>query len=362
MNSRDRTFLALEHKIGDRIPIDFWATRAVAQHLETEISTSYADFLDDYDVDLRYIEGPAYVGPPLAQGTDMWGVERAAIAVGPPGQSTSYREVTKAPLSDAESPEDIETYDHWPDPNWFDYSVVERQCDAILRNNRVVVFMGDRLNRVAQLKPAMYLRGAENIFADLAANQEIIEAMFRNIRTFYLAYLEKILCTAKGKIDIVLSGDDFGAQNGLLLSANMWRKFIKPGFADYVTLIKRHKARAMHHTCGSVVDIIPDMIECGLDILQSIQPEANGMSLANLKRMFGKSICFQGGVSIQKTMPYGSRDDIRHEVKSIADVARQDGGYIFCTSHNIQADTTVENIVTLMKAYLQYGRMQIAGQ
>ena len=83
----------------------------------------------------------------------------------------------------------------------------------------------------------------------------------------------------------------------------MWRKFIKPGFADYIDLIKRHNAIAMHHTCGSVVDIIPDMIECGLDILQSIQPEANGMSLASLKKMFGKSICFQGGVSIQKTMP-----------------------------------------------------------
>ncbi len=64
----------------------------------------------------------------------------------------------------------------------------------------------------------------------------------------------------------------------------------------------------MHHTCGSVVDIIPDMIECGLDILQSIQPEAKGMSLANLKKIFGKSLCFQGGVSIQKTMPYGSPD------------------------------------------------------
>ncbi len=356
MDSRNRTFLALEHRPGDRIPIDFWATTAVAQHLETELGKPYAEFLDDYDVDFRYIEGPAYVGPPLAQGTDIWGVKRTTVAAGSDGQSESYSEVTEAPLSGAECSGDIEAYDHWPAPDMFDYDVVEQQCDAILQENRVVVFMGDRLNRVAQLKPAMYLRGTENIFVDIAAQQEIAETVFRKIREFYLAYLERILRAAKGKIDIVLTGDDFGAQNGLLISADMWRKFIKPGFADYIDLIKRHKTVTMHHTCGSVADIIPDMIECGLDILQSIQPEAKGMSLANLKNIFGKSLCFQGGVSIQKTMPYGSPADIRREVANLADTAKPNGGYVFCTSHNIQADTPIENITALMEAYLEHGK------
>jgi uroporphyrinogen decarboxylase len=179
--------------------------------------------------------------------------------------------------------------------------------------------------------------------------------VFRKIRDFYLAYLERILRAAKGKIDIVMTGDDFGAQNGLLIGADMWRRFIKPGFAEYMALIKRHHATTMHHTCGSVVDIIPDMIECGLDILQSIQPEARGMSLAALKKAFGKRLCFQGGVSIQKTMPYGSPDDVRQEVAALAKIAKPDGGYIFCTSHNIQADTSVQNVLALMEAYLEYG-------
>jgi uroporphyrinogen decarboxylase len=327
MNSRDRTFLTLEHRLADRIPIDFWATTAVAQHLETMRDKPYSEFLDDYDVDLRYIEGPVYIGPQLAQGEDIWGVKRAAVVVGHGERSESYSEVSEAPLSGVQCPEDVEAYDHWPDPDMFDYDVVEEQCDAILQENRVVVFMGDRLNRVAQLKPAMYLRGTENIFFDIAANPTIAETVFRKIREFYLSYLERILLAAKGKIDIVLTGDDFGAQNGLLISASMWREFIKPGFANYIDLIKRHHTMAMHHTCGSVVDIIPDMIECGLDILQSIQPEAKGMSLAYLKKVFGKNICFQGG------------------------------GYIFCSSHNIQADTPVENIITLMEAYLEYGKM-----
>lgn len=352
MNSRERTFLALKHKVGDRIPIDFWATKAVMERLERELGMMHARFLDHYDVDLRYIAGPRYIGPPLEEGVDIWGVKRSAVAAGSDGRSETYREVMAPPLSNADCIEDVESYKHWPSPDWFDYSAVERQCETILKEGRVVVFMGDRLNRVAQLKPAMYLLGTEKIFVDLAIRREIIQAVFGKIRKFYLAYLERILSAARGKIDIVLTGDDFGAQNGLLISPEMWRASIMPGFKEYIGLIKYHNVVAMHHTCGSVVDIIPDMIACGLDVLQSIQPEAKGMALADLRKKFGNMLCFQGGISVQKTMPSGTPDEIRQEVKHIADLVKSDGGYIFCTSHNIQADTPVENITALMDAYL----------
>lgn len=355
MNSRERTFLALEHKTSDRIPIDFWATSAVAQQLEHQTGMTYEAFLDHYGVDLRYIDGPAYIGPPLEPGADIWGVKRRAVTAGTAEKSESYSEVTETPLNHIESIRDVEQYAHWPNPDWFDYRVIEAQCDTLRNKNKVVVFMGDRLNRVAQLKPAMYMRGAEDIFIDMACQKEIAHAIFRKIREFYLAYLDRILMAAKGKIDIVLTGDDFGAQTGLLMHPDMWREFIQPGFTEYIRLIKRHHARAMHHTCGSVADIIPDMAASGLDILQSIQPEAGGMALADLKRQFGKTLCFQGGVSIQKTMPYGSPADVRREIKAIADIVKPGGGYIFCTSHNIQADTPVENIVALMEAYQKYG-------
>ena len=356
MNSRERTFSAIAHKAADRIPVDFWATPAVAHKLETGLGKSYSRFLDDCDVDLRYIEGPSYTGPELEPGTDIWGVRRAAVSAGSQKHSESYSEVIKAPLGGAETPEEIESYAHWPSADMFDYAAIPRQCDDILRNGRMVVFMGDRLNRVAQLKPAIYLRGAENIFVDLALRPEMAEAVFGRIRRFYVEYLERILRAADGKIDIILTGDDFGAQNGLLIGADMWRRFIKPGFADYINLIRQYDAISMHHTCGSVVEIIPDMIECRLDVLQSIQPEARGMSLSALKRLFGKRICFHGGISIQKTMPFGSRDEIRREVRSIAETVKKDGGYIFCTSHNIQSDTSVESIMTLMEAYREFGQ------
>jgi uroporphyrinogen decarboxylase len=326
--------------------------------IERELGLGYEAFLDRYDVDLRYIPGPAYIGSPLEDGRDIWGVRRTQIEVEVPGGTESYSEVAESPLAAMESVEQIEAYAGWPSPDDFDYSIVETQCDAIRAERRAVVFMGDRLNRVAQLKPAMYLRGIENTFLDLAVRPEIVQAILTQIRTFYMAYLERILDAARGKVDIVLTGDDFGSQKGLLISPDAWRTFIRPGFAAYVDLIKSYDAAAMHHTCGSVVDLVPDLIACGLDVLQSIQPEADGMSLADLVARYGGELCFHGGISIQQTMPFGTPDEVRAAVREIAEVAKPDGGYIFGTAHNIQADTRVKNVLTLLSAYHTYGRYE----
>jgi uroporphyrinogen decarboxylase len=356
MDSRERTFLALDHQAGDRIPIDFWASRSMIAKLEEGLGLSYEQFLDRYDVDLRYIPGPAYIGSPLEEGRDIWGVRRTRIEVEVPGGTESYSEVAESPLAAMESVEQIEAYAGWPSPDDFDYTVVEAQCDAIRAQGRVVVFMGDRLNRVAQLKPAMYLRGIENTFADLVLRPEIAQAVIGKIKAFYLAYLERILDAAKGKVDIVLTGDDFGSQKGLLISPDAWRSYMQPGFAAYVDLIKSYGAVVMHHTCGSVVDLLPDLIACGLDVLQSVQPEADGMSLADLVARYGYRLCFQGGISIQRTMPFGTPDEVRAAVRQISGIVKPDGGYIFGTAHNIQADTSVENVCALLSAYHTYGR------
>jgi len=135
MNSRQRTFLALEHRAADRIPIDFWATSSVIQNLERMLGKPYTAFLDDYDVDFRYIEGPAYIGPTLDQGVDIWGVGRSTVFARGAEYSESYAEVAKAPLDDAESPADIESYGHWPDADMFDYDVVKQQCDDEIPTN-----------------------------------------------------------------------------------------------------------------------------------------------------------------------------------------------------------------------------------
>jgi uroporphyrinogen decarboxylase len=111
----------------------------------------------------------------------------------------------------------------------------------------------------------------------------------------------------------------------------------------------------MHHTCGSVVELIPDFIECGLDILQSLQPQAAGMDLGRLRREFGRDLCFQGGIDIQGVLPHGTPQDVRDHVKHQIEAAGHDGGYIICTAHNLQPDTPLPNVLALFEAYEEYG-------
>ena len=346
----------LSGREGDRIPVDFWASRGLRERLPGETGLSFEAFLDEHDVDLRYIEGPEYVGPPLPEGVDIWGVGRRTVEVQTPLGVEYYQEVVSSPLAAAASVDEVESYDGWPAAEWFRYDVVERQCKGILEEGRVVVFMGDRLNRIAQLKPAMYIRGMEQIYIDMAADPDVAKAVFAKVRAFYSEYLRRILEAAGGGIDIVLTGDDFGGQNGPLIAPEMWDGFLRDGFAEYISIISQFAARSMHHTCGSVIDIIPRMIECGLDVLQSLQPEAAGMEPEALKDRFGGKLSFQGGVSIQKTMPFGSRDEVSRQVKTLADTLGAGGGYIFGTAHNIQADTPLENVKALLAAYSEYGR------
>lgn len=356
MDSRERVFKALDFEEPDRVPIDLWMSKGFKRKMLSAASLSEEALLDAHDVDLRYIEGPAYIGPPLRTDEDIWGVRRTTVSLQLRDGAETYEEVAQSPLAGMTTEEEIEAYEHWPSPDWLDYSVVEAQCEGIRANGRVAVFQGDRMNRLAQLKPAMYLRGVEQIFVDMCAEPEIAERVFSKVRSFYCSYAERIFEAAKGKIDILLMGDDFGSQNGPLVSPAMWTQFLGQGFADYVSLAKSHGVRVMHHTCGSVRPIIPLMIERGLDVLQSVQPEAFDMDPVTLKAEFGDRLAFHGGMSIQRTLPFGTKEDIRREVKERVEAFAPGGGYILCTAHNIQADTPVENALALLEAYREFGR------
>lgn len=361
MDSRERVFKALGHEKPDRTPVDFWASDGFKNKLESALGTSYEDFLDDNDIDFRYIEGPKYIGPVLKQFSgdideDIWGVRRKKVVVNTGDGNETYKEVLESPLAKAKTPEEINSYNCWPSADWYDYSCIEEQCEKVRKKRRVAVFMGDRLNRVAQLKPAMYLRGVEQILVDLSINPEIARAIFLKISEFYCSYAQRIFESANGKLDILLTGDDFGSQNGPLVSPKLWTEFLQEGFRNYIQIAKSFGLRVMHHTCGSVKPFIPLMINCGLDILQSIQPEAYDMNPYELKSEFGKRLSFHGGISIQKTLPFGTRDEIRDEVEDRISALAENGGYILCTSHNIQADTPVENAQHLLQAYRDYGR------
>lgn len=359
MNSKQRVADALAHKQTERVPIDFWADKLVVKKLLKELNIEDKDrLLEILKADLRYIEGTQYNGPvlesdPDGSSDDIWGVRRKTVFVDKNDiEKGSYEHVTENPLAFAETVKEIENYKFWPSADWYDYSGVEKQCDKY--PEYAVVCGGDRLNRTAQLKPAMYLRGVENIMYDLALNQNIIEAIFERTVDFFLGYNKRIFEQAKGKIDIFFMGDDFGTQDGMMMSLDMWRKLIKPGFIKFIDLAHSFNIKVMHHTCGSVYELIPEFIDCGLDILQSLQPGAKNMDMVKIKSEYGKYISFQGGIDIQHTMPFGSPDDVRKEVRNRSGILGNGGGYILCTAHNMLADVPVENVLALYDEAARY--------
>lgn len=358
MLPRERVLQAMQHREPDRVPLDFWATDEVKNRLKKHWSMqTEEELLEHIGCDLRVLKGPTYENRRLADGSilDHWGVRRKLVTYGEGEYRGTYAEVIESPLQDKKTVKEIESYQGWPGTDWVEDRLPEiEELDSEVTRKYAVVLFPDRLDRTAQLKPAMYLRGTTEIFLDMAQTPALAEAIFNRIAEYYLEYNRKIFSRFQGKADIFLMGDDFGMQSGLLVSKQMWRKFFKTNFKKFIDLAHKFGFKVMHHTCGSVRELIPEFIECGLDILQSLQPNARGMDLKELKQEFGRDLTFHGSICIQKVLPFGSPAKVREMVRRQMNAGKPGGGFIICTSHNIQNDTPLANIKALIEAYETY--------
>jgi len=358
MTGAERLQMALSHREGDRAPVDFWAKEDVFERLLREFRLQDKEaFLREHDIDFRYASGPGGVaerGNDANDGTvrDHWGVVRKQVDVSRPGYRYAYRHLDRPPLAGFTTVKEIEEYEGWPCSDAWDYEGLRERFEAC--RPCAVVNAGDRLDRTAQLKTLMYLRGIEQAFVDLASNGRLVDSILERVRGYYLSYNERVFQKAGDLVDLFMMGDDFGDQNGSLIGVGMWRRYFKKGFQEYVDLSHRYDIPVMHHTCGSVRELIPDMIDCGLDVLQSLQPKARGMNLSELKAEFGKDLCFHGGIDIQDVLPLGSPADVRDHARRVLASGKPGGGFIVCTAHAIQPDVPTENVLALLEAYREF--------
>jgi uroporphyrinogen decarboxylase len=163
---------------------------------------------------------------------------------------------------------------------------------------------------------------------------------------------------AEAGVDIIWFGDDLGAQNGPLMKPEMWRRFVKPN--DSKVINAAHAVRpdipiAMH-SCGAVMWALDDLIEMGVDCIQSLQPEAN--DLAEIKRRFGNRLSFWGGIGSQSTLSHGTVDQVKNAVKSQIEILGNGGGYICASSHVVEPETPLENLDAFIDAIEKYGGYQ----
>lgn len=202
------------------------------------------------------------------------------------------------------------------------------------------------------LEQTIGLRSFQTFLSDLYENREIVEELLDRNLTNQLQIWERWLSEVGEWVTIAMYGDDYGTQERSLLHPNMWQELVKPRVKKLIKTIKKDfpHIKIQLHSCGSIAEIIPDLIEIGFDIINPVQP-ARGMDHNSLKEKYGSKICFHGGVDIQEVLPRGSQLEIKNEIRRVLNsLARDHTGYIFAMAHNILADVPPENIIAAFNA------------
>jgi uroporphyrinogen decarboxylase len=193
------------------------------------------------------------------------------------------------------------------------------------------------------------LRGFENTLMDCAAEEDFYAELIERMTDLCLALLKEF---ADIPADAIMLGDDWGDQRGILIGPERWRKFFKPAYARIFEAIHAQGKVAILHSCGSVADILPDIVDIGLDVLESVQPEAVGMNPYALKKAWGDKITFWGGLGTQQTIRFGTPTEIRDEIRHLRREMYKGGGYIMAPAKALRPDTPTENAVAVVEEFL----------
>ncbi|MBQ8611831.1 MAG: hypothetical protein IJ412_09035 [Oscillospiraceae bacterium] len=196
----------------------------------------------------------------------------------------------------------------------------------------------------SHFEKAYFARGIENFLADLAGEPEYAQQLLELIIRKNLVMLENIMHTPG--VDGILLGSDWGSQRDLLMSPACWRELIAPGEQKEYDLLHSAGVDVWVHSCGDIRRIMPDLVQMGVDALNPVQPEC--MDVYELKRLYGDKITFWGGISTQKTLPYGTPEEVAEETRRLTEALSVGGGYIIAPAQEIQADVPFENLCALI--------------
>ena len=344
INSLVQLSSAAEKEFIDKYNIGIRWLYPKASKKSRELYESYKDVLDidvEEEINRGYISG----------GTgnffyDEWGVKWK--------RSAYYFEMVEHPLR-GKSLDYIRNYS-FPDPSdQLRVSGLKEELTSYKEENPECIFSLSQ-SYGGLLETALWLRGFDDFYMDIAFNNKECRYLLDMLTEYFIEWNRNYLSEVNGGVDILAIGDDYGMQDRMLLSPDIWRKQIK---ARYRNIIKDAKGkygniRLFHHSCGSIYPIIGDLIEIGIDILNPIQPLAKGMEPDRLKKDFGGRLVFHGGVDIQNLLMFAKPKEIRKEVKRIIDILSEDGGFIIAPSHNIQANTPVNNIIEFYNTANEY--------
>jgi uroporphyrinogen decarboxylase len=259
------------------------------------------------------------------------------------------------PLAEAQSIKEIEAYP-WPDmDDPGRVSHVKEQARQLAQESQYAILATPWL--LFPLERAFAMQGMDQFLPNLALEPDFAQALLLKITGLCKTLMGHFLGALADNVDIIKIGDDLGTQESLLMSPQMYRRALKTIHADYIAFIKeRTKAKIFFHTDGDVFNLIDDFIEIGVDILNPIQTSAGKMAdLAELKKRYGKNICFCGAIDTQRILPHGSPAEVRQEVRRVIALLGAGGGYMAAAVHTIMDEVPPENILAMVEAVEEFG-------
>jgi uroporphyrinogen decarboxylase len=334
MSPRERVLAAICHELPDRIPTD-------AIHVENApeiarwLAIAESDVLDRLGIDGRIISAP-FTGATRQEAGARYN-EWGAPDTGDYGTARPY------PLADVSSVHEIERY-AWPSAGDYNFDAAGAAARQLGKTYAV---------RGPYWKPLFCqvcdLVGMENAMMQMAAEPVLFEAMLEHVFAHTAAFCERLLDACGDAMPILCLGDDFATQRGLMISPAAWRRYLKPRLAKLFDIGKRRGKFVWFHSCGDVTAVLPDLIDIGADVWETVQLHTLPISARDLKREYGRHLTFFGGVNTQR-LPFVTPDEVREETLRCIEALGAGGGYICGPDHHIKPDVPAANAVALFDA------------
>jgi uroporphyrinogen decarboxylase len=346
MKYRERVLMTLNHETPDRCPMQISFTPEFAVRLRENLG------IEDHKLHNPHGGGNTYLLE-RTLGEDMlitsvgwadsyyqdaetysdeWGIGWTSSPYETPFGVGRYTEICYHPLAADDA---ILTYQP-PDPTRPELYHAAEQTIREFKDEYWIV--GATVTTIFEC--AWALRGLEQMLSDLPLNPDLADQILEIPYRYHLAVAKRLVELG---VDMIWTGDDVGTQRGMLMSPKMWRQFLKPRMANFIAELKaiNPAVKVAYHSDGDILPIIPELIDIGLDVLNPIQPAC--MNPAELKKQFGKNLCFWGSMDEQYTLPMGSPDYVRAEVIERLNTIGKGGGLIIGPTHHVQLDTPMEN-------------------
>jgi uroporphyrinogen decarboxylase len=362
MNHLERWNRTIDRKGVDRLPRFYLGTTEFSSALQDHVGANLDEILyDRFDIDYRFqgagCEGkswePPYIGPELANYDDgtfasIWGSRQKKV-YHRDGRG-AYVETVDYALGNATTLAEIENH-RWPQADWFDYAAVVEP----IRTWPDYPFM---VGYFSLGWFAWEVRGMERCLEDFYLAPKIAEAVAQHITDFGYEYFCRLLEAVKsevGKNVVCLHlADDWGTQEGLLLSPDIFDRFFARHYRRLIDLAHSRGLKVEFHSCGAARQLYPKFIEIGVDIMNPVQTSAKGMVPAEIKQEFGKHLAFSGAIDVQHLLPNASPTEVNVAVKRVLDDMGVGGAFFPGPAHNIQYGTPPENVVAMYAAMDEY--------